>query len=181
MLEAIGIPFPSETILVSSGIEMTRGVFHFIPLWLSASIGNIVGSNVAYFIGRYVGRTVLLKYGRYVRITDAKLRGVESKFQKYQVPFIVVAKFIAFVRIVIPYIAGINKVTFWKFSIYNTLAAFGWSALFILLGHSIEALWKHYSHAIVHYWYVTVPVLIVIGAWWLHKKTGHIEEVNTAL
>lgn len=178
--EAIGIPFPSETILISSGIEVTRGVFHFIPLWLSASLGNVLGSNIAYFIGRFVGRTALLKYGRYVKITDAKLRGVEKKFQKYQIPFIVIGKFIAFVRIVIPYLAGINKVVFWKFSIYNTLAAFGWSALFILLGHTIEQVWKQYSHTIIHYWFISAPivVLIVIGGWWLHKKTGHFEEID---
>lgn len=171
-LEAVGIPFPAETILITSGIEMTRGVFLFLPLWLLAAMGNVIGSNIAYLIGRYVGRTVILKYGRYVKITDERLSAVENRFDKFGALFLIVGKFIAFVRIVVPYLAGINKMPFWKFTIYNTGAAFTWSALFILLGHSVESIWKHYSHYIIVHWYISAPVvlLLVLGGWWVHKQ-----------
>lgn len=171
-MEAIGIPFPSETILVTSGVEMTRGVFQFFPLWLFAAMGNIVGSNIAYYIGRYLGRKVILKYGRFVKLTEKRLASVEVKFQKYQILFLFVGKFIPFVRIAIPYLAGINKVSFLTFTIYNSVSAFIWSFLFISLGHSIDAIWSHYSHALLVHWYISVPAVLIIlaGAWWLHKK-----------
>lgn len=172
MLEAIGVPFPSETILVTSGIEMTRGVFSLIPLWFSAVAGNLVGSNIAYFIGRYVGRTVLVRYGRYVRLTEPRIQSVERSFHKYQALFLFVGKFIAFVRIIVPYLAGINKINFIAFTIYNTIAAFMWSYLFITLGHFIEALWATYSHFLIVHWYLSIPALavIVLLYWWIHKK-----------
>jgi len=170
--EAIGIPFPSETILVTSGVEMTRGVFHFVPLWIFAALGNIVGSNVAYLIGRFVGRTVILRYGRYVRLTEARLHSVEVRFQKFQALFLFGAKFIPFVRIVIPYLAGINGISYLTFNIYNTVAAFVWSFLFISLGHVIESVWSHYSQVLIVHWYLSVPAILIIaaGAWWVHKK-----------
>lgn len=170
-LEAIGIPFPAETILIASGVEMTRGVFHFVPLWLCAALGNIVGSNTAYVIGRYLGRPVILKFGRYVRITEARLEAVEVKFQKYQIPFLVVGKFIAFVRIAIPYIAGINEVPFWMFTALNTSAACVWSCLFILLGRTVEEILRHFGGYLLTHLYITIPLAAVLLAAvvWHHR------------
>ncbi len=173
LLEAIGIPFPSETILITSGVEMSRGVFHLAPLWFAAALGNLIGSNVAYVIGRFLGRRVILKYGKYVKITEQRLASVEVRFQKFQALFLVVGKFIAFVRIAVPYLAGINEVNFVTFSVYNTLAAIVWSFILLYLGKSIELVWVHYSHTLLVHWYISVPAVLVVAglAWWAHKKT----------
>lgn len=174
--EAIGVPFPSETILITSGIEMTRGVFAFFPLWIMAILGNVIGSNIAYVIGRFVGRTVILRYGRWVGITERRFRAVEMNFKKFQSLYLFVGKFIAFVRIAIPYLAGINKVTFGKFSMYNVPAAMAWSALFLLLGSYLEKIWREYGQTMLIHWYVTAPVLavLVVALWWTHKKIKNI-------
>jgi membrane protein DedA with SNARE-associated domain len=170
-LEAIGIPFPAETILVSAGIEMTRGFFAFLPLWLCGALGNIIGSQIAYAIGRFLGRPVILKYGRFVRITEARLQAVEVKFQKYQIPFMVIAKFIAFVRIAIPYLAGINKISYGKFNLFNTIAALAWSGLFILVGNTVDVIWKRYGGFLLSHLYITVPlVVVVVGLLYLHHR-----------
>lgn len=174
LAEAIGIPFPAETILVASGVEMTRGVFHFLPLWLAATAGNLVGSNFAYVIGRFLGRPVILRYGRYVRVTEARLKAVEDKFQKYQSLFLIIGKFIAFVRIAIPYIAGINQVNFWMFTALNTSAALVWSCLFLLLGKTVETVLKYFGGYLWTHLYVTIPLLVVIIVlgYLFHKWTG---------
>lgn len=182
-LEAIGVPFPAETILVTSGIEMTRGVFLFLPLWLFGACGNIVGSNIAYVIGRYFGRPIILKYGKYVRISEMRLQSVEARFQRYQIPFLTIAKFIAFVRIVVPYLAGINKISYAKFTLYNTVSAFAWSALFIVLGNSIEAIWRRYGGFLMTHLYVSIPVVLLILAAlaWHHKSSKrHIQSGHEA-
>lgn len=170
--EAIGVPFPSETILITSGIEMSRGVFSFIPLWVMAFMGNVIGSNIAYALGRFVGRSVILRYGRWVGITEPRFHAVEVNFRRFQSAYLFIGKFIAFIRIAIPYLAGINKVTFGKFTLYNFPAAMAWSALFLVMGRYLEMIWSHYGTVLLTHWYLTLPVVIIIVALigWIHKK-----------
>lgn len=152
---------------------MTRGVFLFVPLWLVGALGNIVGSNIAYAIGRYCGRPIILRYGKYVRITESRLESVEARFQQYQMPFLTVAKFIAFVRIAIPYLAGVNRIPYSKFSLYNTVAAFAWSALFIGLGNTIDKVWRHYGGYLTTHLYISIPIVLVIlcAITWHHLRS----------
>ena len=73
LMEMIGIPFPAETTLTISGFEWTQGVFRLVPLLLAASIGNIFGSTIAYGIGRFLGRPVIVRFGKYIGITNERL------------------------------------------------------------------------------------------------------------
>ncbi len=173
--EAIGVPFPSETILITSGIEMSRGVFAFVPLWMMAVMGNVVGSNIAYGIGRFVGRAAILRYGRRIGITESRFHSVEINFQRFQSAYLLIGKFIAFVRIAIPYLAGINKVTYGKFNLYNLLAAMAWSALFLVMGRYLEMIWRHYGQTLIIHWYITAPILmiVIVILWWVHKIVQH--------
>lgn len=177
-LEAVGVPFPSETILITTGIEMTRGVFSFLPLWLAGAFGNILGSNLAYLVGRFLGRVVILRYGRRVGITERRLLTVERQLDRYQIPFVFITKFIAFVRIVVPYLAGINKMRYGLFTLVNTLSALAWSCFFILIGRTLEDVWHRFSHYLVVHLYVSIPAafLILAGFYWLHKRSRRFFE-----
>ncbi len=158
-LENVGIPFPAETTLTISGFEWMHGVFHLLPLLLVAGLGNIWGSTVAYGIGRWLGRPVIVRFGQYVGITHERLDKAESLFEKYQSPVVLVGKFIAGIRVLVPYIAGINKMSFWLFSIYNAISAWVWAAVFILLGNYIGKEWSRYHQYLARYW---IPLLIVV-------------------
>ncbi|MBX5436195.1 MAG: DedA family protein [Alicyclobacillaceae bacterium] len=156
--EMIGIPFPAETTLVASGVEWTQGVFRLPPLLLVASAGNVIGSTVAYGIGRFLGRPVILRLGRYVGITEKKLNDAEEKFERYRGFVVLFGKFIAGIRILIPYLAGINRMPFVLFSVYNAVSAVVWVAVFVILGRYLGVVWQRYHEALHQY---LVPVIIV--------------------
>lgn len=160
VMENIGIPFPAETTLTVSGIEWTHHVFRLLPLLLSAAIGNIIGSTVAYFIGRLLGRPVIVRYGRFVGITHERLDKANELFARFESPVVLFGKFVAGVRVVIPYLAGINKMPFAVFSAYNAVSAFMWAAFFILVGKYIGNEWTRYHAFIQRY---LIPILIVLA------------------
>ncbi|MDQ0189789.1 DedA family protein [Alicyclobacillus cycloheptanicus] len=169
LAENIGIPFPAETTLTISGIEWTHGVFRLLPLLLAAALGNIVGSTIAYGIGRFLGRPVIVRFGKYVGINDERLDKANALFTRYESPVILFGKFIAGVRVVIPYLAGINKVSFGVFSLYNAVSALVWAAVFIIVGKYIGIEWARY-HAVLHQYMIPailVAVILVAGffAW----------------
>ncbi|GEO25566.1 alkaline phosphatase [Alicyclobacillus acidoterrestris] len=158
-IEAIGFPFPAETTLTLSGIEWTEGVFRLAPLWAAGALGNIVGSTVAYSIGRFLGRPIVLYLGKYIGITAARLDKANEQFQRYEYAVLVIAKFIAGIRILVPYLAGINRMRFWLFWPVNTVSAIAWSGAFIIAGHYIGALVSKLWPFLHRY---LIPVIIVV-------------------
>jgi len=160
LLEMVGIPFPAETTLTISGFEWSKGVFKLLPIVISAGLGNILGSTIAYWIGRLLGRPVVVRYGRYVGITNERLEKANHMFHKHQGWIVIIGKFIAGVRVLIPYLAGINQMNFTVFSIYNAISAFVWASAFIVLGRYIGIEWTKY-HQVLHQY--LVPGIIVVA------------------
>ncbi|QSO52290.1 DedA family protein [Alicyclobacillus curvatus] len=166
MTEMIGVPFPAETTLTVAGLEWTQGVFSFWPLLAAAALGNILGSTIAYAIGAGLGRPAMVRIGRLFRLTEARLNAVEKRLASYSLPLLIAGKFIAGVRVLVPYLSGINGMRFWLFSLLNGLAAFLWAGFFIGAGRAVEVAWSHY-HALLarHLMLFTVVIALMIGAY----------------
>ncbi|PWI58548.1 hypothetical protein BM613_03265 [Sulfoacidibacillus thermotolerans] len=141
ILEFLLIPFPAETILVFSGFMWHQGVFRIVPLLIIATLGSFTGSLIAYLIGSYVGRPVLLRYGRYVRLDEKKLIAAETAFRKYSIPIVGFGRFIAGVRVLIAYVAGMNKLNVPLYLVITIISAALWASMFILLGSTVSAYW----------------------------------------
>jgi membrane protein DedA with SNARE-associated domain len=74
-LESIGIPAPGETTLIAAAIYAATTYHLDIRLVIAAAaVGAILGDNIGFWIGREVGYRVLLRYGRYVRLTERRIR-----------------------------------------------------------------------------------------------------------
>ncbi|GMA62343.1 DedA family protein [Alicyclobacillus fastidiosus] len=181
-IEAIGFPFPAETTLTLSGIEWTHGVFRLVPLWAAGALGNIVGSTIAYGIGRYLGRPIVLYFGKYIGITPARLDKANEHFQRYEYAVLVIAKFIAGIRILVPYLAGINRMRFWIFWPVNALSAIVWSGAFIIAGHYIGALVSRFWPFIHRHMVVAIIVAcLLVAAFVYHKIRGRRRERELAM
>lgn len=172
LLEMIGIPFPGETLLTLSGVEWTKGNLSFLPLLLVATMGNIVGSSIAYAIGRFWGRPVILRFGKVVRITNEKLDQAQLKFRRYSIVLILVAKFIAGIRVLVAYIAGMDRMPFISFTIYNTIASLMWVSIFLVFGRYVGVAWEQYHQVLHQYMLPAIFVLVVMVGfyWWMKNK-----------
>lgn len=174
----IGIPFPAETTLILSGIEWANGTFNFFPLLMAAAIGNIIGSTIAYGIGRLLGRPAIVRFGKYVGITPEGLDKADHLFYKFQQWIVILCKFIAGIRVFTPYVAGINKMNFGLFSLLNAISAFLWVALFAFLGKYAGIEWINHYKIIDRYLYpwglvlaIVVVAVIAIRIWYKKKRS----------
>lgn len=172
LLEMVGIPFPGETILTFAGIEWKQGVFSLFPLLAAALAGNVIGSTIAYFIGRFLGRTMILRFGKMVRFTEKKFNSAEEKFIKYRVLVILFGKFIAGIRVFSAYLAGINRMNFWQYSILNLIGSFVWAFVFIMFGNYIHTIWQNYYQTVHSFLWITVGALLcsIILVWYIKGK-----------
>ncbi len=143
ILEFLLIPFPAETILVFSGVMWHEGVFRIVPLLAVAISSSWIGSLLAYLIGSYIGRPILLKVGRYVGLTEAKLYKAELAFRRYSLPIVGLGRFIAGIRVLSAYVAGLDKMGIRLYMVTTFISATLWAALFIFLGGTVSAEWHH--------------------------------------
>jgi membrane protein DedA with SNARE-associated domain len=169
---------PAETILTTTGILWQNKIYHLhiVPLILATSLGTTFGATLAYWVGRTLGRPFLIRYGKFVHLTPERINKADRLFAKYTLPTLVISRYIAVVRILIPYLAGINKVKFPLFVTTIFLSSILWTTTFITAGGVIE----HAFGAVMHHWKrnlipaaIILALLIVLYAYlhkWLARK-----------
>lgn len=176
-VEYLGVPFPAETLLTIAGFQWQVGTFHFIPLYISVIAGTFTGSILAYFIGAKLGRPILLRYGKYIGITDEKLNQADLKFQKYTAALLLFSRFIAGIRVLTPYLAGMNRTPIRIFSIYSLIGSAVWAFIFLFIGRFLSNEWVKYHHLLRHYWLPAVLIVSISALLvWLLKSQIHSKK-----
>ncbi|WP_206922184.1 DedA family protein [Alicyclobacillus suci] len=177
-LEYLILVVPGETLLTTLGVLAHTQQLHFsLPLLIVvASFGSFTGSIITYFIGRTVGRPVILRYGKYVFITEKRLQQTERLFHRQAIWTLLITKYIAVIRDIIPYVAGVNKLGLKVYVPIQLLASFLWIGTFLLGGNLI----KLAATSIYHHWRIElIPAVIVLAlcVWGyraIHKRMIHI-------
>jgi membrane protein DedA with SNARE-associated domain len=130
-LESMGIPLPGETILVLAALY--SGTHHNLNIWgviVSAAAGAILGDNVGYWIGREFGYRLLLRYGGYIGITDSRIKLGQYLFQRHGAKVVFFGRFVAFLRILAAFLAGVNRMQWQRFLVANAAGAIAWAGIF---------------------------------------------------
>ena len=150
LLENFGLPLPGETILIAASIYAGAGKLNIIVVWTVAVVASIIGDNIGFAIGHYGGERVILKYGRYMFITDKRLTAAQNFFNKYGGPVVTVARFIAGLRQLNGIVAGTADMHWRTFLMFNTIGAIlwvsVWSGLGYLAGNHINAIYAQLRH-----------------------------------
>lgn len=177
MMEYFFIPVPGETTLVSVGILWQSHTIHIPLIWLvlSTTLGTFAGSLLGYLIGRTLGRPFLERFGRYVFLTPQRIDKADHLFVRYTIPTLVFSRFIAGVRIIIPYVAGINKVPFGLYASVMLVSSLLWTSTFILAGNVIDRAWSRF----IGHWHaelvpaILIVIALIIGYLYLHRWMHH--------
>jgi membrane protein DedA with SNARE-associated domain len=141
-LESCCIPLPSEIVMPLAGVMFVEGkLLAGVNFWLgmvflalAGAIGCLIGSIAAYGIGYAGGRPLMLRYGRYVLISQHDADMADRFFQKWGGATAFFSRLMPIVRTYISLPAGITKMPLIKFSIYTFLGSFPWCFLLAYVG-----------------------------------------------
>ena len=156
-IESAMVPLPSELILPYAGFlvsdtsqiePLTRGPWSFWIVAIVATIGNTLGSLIAYAIGAYGGRPLLERYGRYLLIRPHEIELADRFFEKYGNATVFIGRLLPIVRTFISFPAGVARMPIGPFIIYSTAGAFIWSILLVYAGTVLGAHWVDIRHAL---------------------------------
>jgi membrane protein DedA with SNARE-associated domain len=177
-IESAMIPLPSELILPFGGFmvsdpnqiePLTGRPWEFWIVVIVATVGNTLGSLVAYAVGAYGGRPFLERYGRYILIRPHEIEVADRFFVKYGAATVFFGRLLPIVRTFISFPAGVTRMPLGKFILYSTLGAFPWSIALVWAGMQLGANWVDIRHMLQPF-DLAIAVAVVVGAlgllWW---------------
>lgn len=138
LLETIIPPIPTLAVFPTAGfLASQQGItlFGLIPMILLGASGATIGTSAIYLIALKLGRIVLLRYLRYVKVSEKKLQRVEVWFEKYGDKAVFLGRMVPVMREMISVPAGLLKMRIPKFVIYTFAGSCVWSTGTILSGY----------------------------------------------
>ena len=171
-MESSVLPIPSELVMPPAGYLAQQGRMSMALAILCGTVGSLVGAYANYFAAKHLGRPLVLRYGRYVGISESKFAKVERYFQKHGEVSTFIGRLLPVIRHLISLPAGISRMNHIRFSAY-TLAGSGlWVTVLAYIGYFIgenQALIKEYSHqALIGAVLLCVAIAAVYV--WLHRR-----------
>ena len=131
-LAFVSLVVPAWAVLVGMGALIQSSGISFWPIWVAASIGAALGDWLSYWIGWKFEHAIANKWplSKHPQLIP---RG-EAFMQKWGMLGIFIGRFSGPLRAVVPLIAGIFQMDYWRFQLANWTSAFVWAAVILLLG-----------------------------------------------
>lgn len=191
-VESVIIPIPSELILPFAGflvgeglaIEPLTGQPWTLPLVvLAGTIGATVGGLVAYAIGYWGGRPIILRWGRWLRITEGDLDKTEAFFLKHGNAAAFFGRLIPVVRSLVSFGAGVGRMPIVPFIVFTFLGSLPFTFVLVFVGVQLGANWDAVGAVLKQFEYLILAILIVLAGaflWWRFGRPGWRRGANGA-
>lgn len=175
LLENAGVPVPGETVLLlASFLAYSERELNLGWIIVVGTLAATLGDNLGYAIGHSGGRPLLERHRKIFRVSDAALARGEKLFSRYGSVTILFARFVFGMRIIAGPLAGVLRMPWKKFAVFNLLGAALWVTIISLVGYSFSSRWNLLMHYVKRFDLVLGAAFVIIAAilWWRNRKTG---------
>jgi membrane protein DedA with SNARE-associated domain len=166
--ESAGIPISSEIVVPLGGALAAQGRLSFVLVVAAATLGNLVGSLVAFLLTRRYGRTLVLGPGRQLGLSEGHLRLAERFFERFGSLAVFIGRLLPVVRTYISFPAGLGRMGVVRFSVLTLLGSIPWNLGLAYAGYRLGRDYQAIEHTIGIF---TIPlavlVLILLGVVYL--------------
>jgi membrane protein DedA with SNARE-associated domain len=128
-----------ETFVIFAGLAAQRGYLGMFELIVAVGLGSLVGDQICFWLGRWKGNHLLERFPKLKKGADVAIMWLE----RHVVGFILSYRFMYGVRNVSSIVLGMSHITWQKFALWNTIAAFVWAVAFANLGYAFGDLVEH--------------------------------------
>ena len=168
-LESMGLPLPGEAALILASIYAGAHHRNIAIVIAAAAIGAIIGDNIGYWIGREFGFKLLRRFASKLGLSDGRIKLGQYLFMRHGVKVVFLGRFVAVLRVLAAFLAGVNQMPWRSFLIANATGAILWATLYGLgasaLGKGIERV-----QGPVGAIGIAIAVVAVIAVGWFLKR-----------
>jgi membrane protein DedA with SNARE-associated domain len=179
LLESACIPVPSEATMLFAGFNVSNGEYSLFAATAVGSLANLVGSWIAYGIGRAGRVDILEKHGAKLHIKKSHLERAARWFEKYGDVTVFVTRMLPIIRTFISLPAGVARMPFWRFTVLTLAGCVPWVLMLTFIGKQAGDNWEQWKDYL-HYVDYAVAATIVIGVVWLVVRSRRRRGGNDA-
>jgi len=174
LAESACVPIPSEATMLFAGFAVAEpgapgtGHHHLTMFGIVTAgvLGNLVGSWIAYWVGR-AGRLELVeRHGHWLRITPKHIAWADRWFARYGAPAVFFSRLLPIIRTFISLPAGVAKMPFGRFTLLTLAGCIPWVLALGLIGEAVGHEWKDIRKGFEYVDYAIVA-LVVVGVLYL--------------
>ncbi len=166
LLENMGIPLPGETILlIASFMAFSERDLKLSWIIVFATLACTVGDNLGYALGYRGGRALLIRYQSFFRIRSSTIERGEKLFERYGAVTVFFARFVFGMRIVAGPLAGVLRMPWRKFLIFNFLGAVVWVTVISAAGYLFGRHWEKLAMDLKRLDLILIGVFVLLLAW----------------
>ena len=169
----IGFFFPGDTLLLTAGVFAAQGKMSLALIILVVSAAAIAGDNVGYHIGKRYGRRLFRKPDGLVFRQEYVQRS-EKFYERYGSRTMLIAHFVPVVRTFVPPVAGVAKMNYPKFVLFDAIGDIAWAVIVTLVGYWFGTKIPNLDHYIVLA--VVAVVFITLGPTFYHLVKAILEK-----
>jgi len=134
LAEQSGLPIPSTPMLLAAGALAGLGRMNLAFAWSLAIIASLIGDTLWFVLGRLRGFSILNVFCRISLEPDTCAQKTQTTYGKHGVNWLLFAKFVPGLSTIAPPMAGMFKVTPWRFLGMDTGGALLWSGAYLMVG-----------------------------------------------
>jgi membrane protein DedA with SNARE-associated domain len=169
-LESAGLWLPGETALIAAAVYASKGHLSLTGVIVVAAVAAIIGDNIGYWLGREGGRRLLYHYAVLRRFSDRVLPPAERFFERHGGKAVFLARFFGGLRVTGAWMAGITRMTWWRFLFWNAAGGIVWAIAVSLLAYfagraAADAIASYGVYAAIAGGLLLVVAIAVLHVW----------------
>lgn len=173
LCENAGIPVPGETtLLLASFLAYSEQKLHLGWIILVGTVAAAIGDNIGYAVGQYGGRPLLDRYQHFFRIPRNTIARGEKLFEHYGAVTIFFARFIFGMRVIAGPLAGVLRMRWNLFAIFNLLGAVFWVTVISVVGYLFGRNWPLLMKAFGRFDFAVAAIVVALlmFLWWRKRR-----------
>jgi len=166
--ESACIPIPSEATMLFAGFavanpEQAATTHHLtiVSVVIAGVLGNLVGSWIAYGVGRWGRIELVEKHGRWLHIKPSHIEWADRWFQKYGDPAVFFSRMLPIIRTFISLPAGVARMPFWRFTLLTLAGCAPWVLGLALAGQAVGSEWESVRKYFEYVDYAVIATILV--------------------
>jgi membrane-associated protein len=135
-LEVAGLPFvPGETVLIAAGALASQGHGNIVAIIAVAIAAAVLGALVGYAVGHRWGRELLCRWPWFEHVSRKGVDRSQEFFHEHGSKAVFLGRFVPVLRATLGWMAGVGRMRFGKFLVWNVAGAVAWGVLIGLLAY----------------------------------------------
>ena len=169
-LESAGLWLPGETALITAAVIAAKGHLSIEGVIIVATAAAIIGDNIGYWLGREAARPLIDRSERLRRYADRVLPPAERFFKRHGGKAVFLARFFGGLRVTGAWMAGITRMDWWRFLVWNAAGGIVWAVGIGLLAYyagkaAADALARYGVYAAIVGAILFVVAIAVLHVW----------------